>query len=232
MINTSYTFLHNNRYNNIYFQNKCQKQKGWNEVYATHTVPWDSTQWRKMSADCVDGFLTENDKYILDYGFGTGHLLEHLMSKGNKVFGAEKSSDMVQSFKHSHPKVTVIQTDHPNQIKNEKFDAITCMGVFHHINPKEYDSMLKSFSNMLKPKGKLVLGGWDKDDKNFNGKPFVISPYSESPVYTINHPDHSIEYLLKQNNLRIVNSKTIGFNDNAYSQDRLFKCYYIEKIEN
>jgi len=235
MINTLYPWFQPNKYKNVSFGNKDKQSinphKNWNEVYqlGLNKIPWDSQEWRKMSAECVDNFLAESSLDILEYGFGTGHLINHLRSKGNNITGVEKSSDMVELFKNLNPEIEVMRVDHPDEIGNKLFDAITCMGVFHHINPLEYDSFLNSFSKMLKPNGKIVLGGWDKSDKNFNFRPFLVSPYTGDKTYPINHIDNNIEDSIKRNNFNIIESGIIKFVAPEHNQDRLFRYYFLKK---
>lgn len=79
---------------------------------------------------------------VLDYGCGTGCLVQRILPHAKKYCGIDHSNEMLEiawtKFRSESDKITFIQG---NCLKlpftNEKFDAIVCSGVFHHVSDAE-----------------------------------------------------------------------------------------------
>ncbi len=98
----------------------------------------------------------------MDVGTGTGILITFLHkavgSKGH-ITAIDYAQNMVNicKTKYAHlPNVSIMVADAEKlQFPDESFDAVTCFGLFPHLDNKE--AALNQFHRVLKHKGKLVI---------------------------------------------------------------------------
>jgi ubiquinone/menaquinone biosynthesis C-methylase UbiE len=99
---------------------------------------------------------------VLDVGTGTGILIpflhEAVGSKGH-ITAIDYAQNMVDICKTKYanlPNVSVIVANSENlQFPDNSFDAITCFGLFPHLDNKK--ATLNQFHRVLKSKGKLII---------------------------------------------------------------------------
>ena len=98
---------------------------------------------------------------VLDVGCGNGALSYKLQEKWFSVTGLDSSEDLLQIARHNYPEVNFVKADVVNFSLDETFDAVFSNAVFHWIDAKDQDCLLKSIFKVLKPKGQLVfeMGG-------------------------------------------------------------------------
>lgn len=104
----------------------------------------------------------QNCANILDIGFGTGILTTQLYNVGCSITGIDFSSNMIDIAKKKMPNATLIKWDFskglPDVIKNSHFDYIISTYSIHHLTHKEKISFIESLANLLKVKGKILIG--------------------------------------------------------------------------
>ena len=100
-------------------------------------------------------------KEILEVGIGIGIFTEKLLTHG-KVFGVDIVPEFVEAARRRHgtrPDLEYLVADMgagvPDSLRGRAFDTIVCMNVLEHIEDDR--RTLKSFMDMLRPGGKLVL---------------------------------------------------------------------------
>ena len=134
-----------------------------NEVAETWDKRHCSPQLASFLGKLVSQFGLKSGQNVLDVGTGTGVLIPHLIQAigpSGSVTAIDYAEKMVRicRSKYSHIKNVTIQLQNVEEldIPTESFDAITCFGLFPHLENKP-----KALSNMylvLKPGGKLIIG--------------------------------------------------------------------------
>ena len=110
----------------------------------------------------VPSFGLKAGQNILDAGTGTGILIPFLHkalgSKGH-ITAIDYAQNMVDICKNRYahlPNLTVIVANAENlKFPNRTFDAVTCFGLFPHLENKK--DALQQFHRVLKPNGKLII---------------------------------------------------------------------------
>jgi demethylmenaquinone methyltransferase/2-methoxy-6-polyprenyl-1,4-benzoquinol methylase len=148
----------------------------WDEKYCT---PELITFLKRL----VSNFGLKPGQKILDVGTGTGVLIP-LLSKAVGIAGSITAIDYAENMvkvcrsKYSHIRNVAIKLQDVEDlyIPSESFDAITCFGLFPHLEDK-----VKALNNMyraLKPGGKLIiahsLSSKELGDHHNNASPAVM----------------------------------------------------------
>lgn len=110
----------------------------------------------------VQSFGILAEEHVLDVGTGTGILIPFLLeivgSKGHiKAVDYAKSMVDICKNKYSHlPNVSIQVANVENlPFPDALFDAVTCFGLFPHLDNKKV--ALQQFYRVLKSKGKLII---------------------------------------------------------------------------
>lgn len=137
-------------------------EKEYHQTYLTHIEPEALNpqlyyeKMKKATRLWAGKFAMElkGDETVLDLGCSTGHFLDMIKDKAEKVYGHDLSVREVEFCRN------VLNLDVSDMPLNERFEArsfdyITMIFVLEHIaTPLEFLKMLKTF---LKPGGKLVI---------------------------------------------------------------------------
>lgn len=138
------------------------RQEFFNQAAPTWDSHFGTEQLTVFLSQLVPKFdLKEGDK-ILDLGTGTGVLIPHLLksvgSSGHvtAVDFAEKMVELCKAKTANCPNVTVLVGDAENlHFPAEAFDALTCFGLFPHLENKK--KALQQMNRVLKKGGKLII---------------------------------------------------------------------------
>jgi len=129
--------------------------KDWNERFYT---PELATFLGRL----VSNFGLEPGQDILDVGTGTGILIPFLLQvirPSGSITAVDYAEKMVQicRSKYSHLKNVAIELQDVEDLNlpSESFDAITCFGLFPHLENKE--KALHQMNRVLKQGGRLII---------------------------------------------------------------------------
>uniref|UniRef100_A0A6C0HJ24 Methyltransferase type 11 domain-containing protein n=1 Tax=viral metagenome TaxID=1070528 RepID=A0A6C0HJ24_9ZZZZ len=148
-----------------------------------------------------------HNSVFLDVGSGTGHLVNVLQHKGYRVYGIDKSSDMIEKSEKTFPDNETIVGDvlNPMAFEHNTFSHILCMGnTIYELSDKE--TFFKNCYYWLVPNGYLILHLIDKDKFN------PIIPVAKNTMF------RNPQTYMKN---RITNSD-IDFSNFSYSADYIF----------
>ncbi len=112
----------------------------------------------------------KKDMHILDFGSGTGLLLEKIAPHIGSVTAVDISKSMNQVLKEKQHKIPCLlqikELDLTTTALDEKFDNIISSMTIHHI--KDIDKLFKIFYNLLKDSGTIALADLDTEDGTFH----------------------------------------------------------------
>jgi len=112
---------------------------------------------------------------VLDVEAGGGDLAEAIRLQGNTVYTLDGSYQAIKHMNDNYPHVKTVEA-YTGEIESifepETFDTIICSSILHEVysynsreeKMDEIESTLKSFHNLLKPGGKLLIRDGVKPD--------------------------------------------------------------------
>lgn len=108
--------------------------------------------------------------HIMDFGSGTGLLLERVAPFVKKITAVDVSESMCnqlgEKIKDLACEVEILQMDLTKTKLNKKFDAIVSSMTMHHI--KDIQAMFNDFYNMLNDNGTIAISDLDIEDGTFH----------------------------------------------------------------
>jgi ubiquinone/menaquinone biosynthesis C-methylase UbiE len=136
------------------------------EFFNTAAVTWDqhfqTKELTNFLSQLVPTFNLKCGQRVLDMGTGTGILIPHLLkavSPTGHVTAVDYAEKMVEICKAKYasvPNVNVaVQRVENLDFPSESFEAVTCFGLFPHLENKK--EALSQMSRVLKPGGRLII---------------------------------------------------------------------------
>jgi ubiquinone/menaquinone biosynthesis C-methylase UbiE len=138
------------------------RQEFFNDAAVTWDQRFQNKELTNFLSRLVPTFNLKPGQKILDVGTGTGILISFLLKAVGPtghvtaVDYAEKMVEVCKS-KYAHlPNVNVaVKQVEKLDFPSDSFDAVTCFGLFPHLENKE--SALIQLNRVLKPGGKLII---------------------------------------------------------------------------
>ena len=134
---------------------------GTGEAMAEMTNRWNAREYDAKHAfvyekakGLVDLLAPKSDERILDLGCGTGVLTSEIAMSGAKVFGIDRSPEMVAQARSKFPALRFEVVDATEMKFNEEFDAVFSNAVLHWI--PEAEQVVRGIARVLKPGGRFV----------------------------------------------------------------------------
>lgn len=142
--------------------------------------------------------MINNSLSALDLGCGTGIVSENIFQYVNELTCLDISSMMILEAKKKLPNATYILGDIKTININKKFDVIFSRGILlSHYGPIEGIDIIKKISQLLKPKGLLLIDGLNSkfpnlpENKTWYGIEDFLSLFNNSSLKL--NKIHSIE---------------------------------------
>lgn len=108
----------------------------------------------------VDYIEKKKDIVVLDAGCGDG-FVESLLGNKNKIYGVDYSERAIKFAKlfneESKSKIFSCQSISNLNFTSAYFDLIFNLAVFEHINPDNWNNVLKELNRVLKDSGELIM---------------------------------------------------------------------------
>jgi ubiquinone/menaquinone biosynthesis C-methylase UbiE len=136
------------------------------EFFNAAAVTWDkrfqSKELINFLSQLVPTLNLKRSQKVLDVGTGTGILIPFLLkaigSTGH-VTAIDYAEKMIKicSSKYGHLSNVHLEVQNIEQLDfpSESFDAVTCFGLFPHLENKQ--EALRQINHVLKPRGKLII---------------------------------------------------------------------------
>ena len=143
------------------------------DKFAFKANDYDALVRRRESAKAIANKIRANvaiDKnmHLLDFGSGTGLLLEELASEVSKFTAVDISPSMTKVLKQkSIPcELDIKELDLTKETLDIKVDGIISSMTMHHI--KDIRAIFKKFYSMLKSGGFIAIADLDTEDGSFH----------------------------------------------------------------
>lgn len=145
------------------------------DFFAHKAGNYESRQNRIDNIDSIAGTILATVKldrsmHLVDFGAGTGLLLERIAPHVRKITAIDVSPSMAKQLAEKKERLPCELEQ--LELDLEKTDApVTCDGVIssmtlHHIG--DVEALLRKFHRMVKPGGFIALSDLDKEDGNFH----------------------------------------------------------------
>ena len=143
------------------------------DKFALKAKEYDALQRRVDTAQTIAAKIKQDinlnkDMHLIDFGSGTGLLLEALAKDVKKITAIDISPSMIEvlSKKKLPCQIDIQKLDLTKNNLDIKADGIVSSMTMHHI--KDVKALLKKFYNMLKDKGFIAIADLDTEDGTFH----------------------------------------------------------------
>ena len=143
------------------------------DKFAHKAKEYEAKQRRLDTAKTIADKIKENikltkDTHIIDFGSGTGLLLEALSEDVGKVTAIDISPSMTSVLREKEltSQLDIKEIDLTKQDLNIKVDGIVTSMTMHHV--KDIKAMLLKFNKMLKAGGFIAIADLESEDGTFH----------------------------------------------------------------
>jgi SAM-dependent methyltransferase len=177
---------------------------------------------------------------FLDVGSGTGHLVNVLQYKGYRVYGIDKSPNMVELCEKIFPNNEIVCNDvlDPMAFEHNTFSHILCTG-FTIYELADKAAFFKNCYYWLVPNGYLILHLADrnkfdpivpvaKDTMINNPQKYMKNRITKSDI-DFPHFSYSADYVFPENNTKVVVNEK--FYDKTGHVRQNEKTMYMESVD-
>lgn len=118
----------------------------------------------------LDKTKLEPSMHLLDFGSGTGLLLERIAHHVRKITAVDISPSMNKQLAEKQGKLAceleVRELDLETQTMADRFDGIISSMTMHHV--RDIGAMFRRFHELVKPSGFIAISDLDKEDGSFH----------------------------------------------------------------
>ncbi|HTN33046.1 MAG TPA: methyltransferase domain-containing protein [Marinobacter sp.] len=123
-----------------------------------------------IASAILDKVTLEPSMHLLDFGSGTGLLLERIAQHVGKITAVDISPSMNQQLKDKLEKlpceVEIRELNLEKQTLADRFDGIISSMTMHHV--QDVDAMFRRFHELVKPGGFIAIADLEKEDGSFH----------------------------------------------------------------
>ncbi|RLA75553.1 MAG: class I SAM-dependent methyltransferase [Epsilonproteobacteria bacterium] len=157
-----------------------------------------------------------NSMEIMDFGSGTGLLLEQIAPFVKKITAVDMSPSMNEQLKNKKDMIgcelDILQIDLSKEKPKQKFDAIISSMTIHHI--KDTKKLLNDFYDMLNKNGAIALADLETEDGSFHTE--------DTGVFHFGFDKKEIQKLTKQVGFKNVAIQTVSVAKKPYGDYAIF----------
>lgn len=136
---------------------------------------YEQAKYRVTNVDNIANCMLESVEFlpsmdIMDFGSGTGLLLEKIAPSVRKISAVDISSSMNQQLEEKRDSLAceleIIEMDLSTEPLDRKFDGIISSMTMHHV--QDIEAMLRRFNSMLNDGGFIAIADLDAEDGSFH----------------------------------------------------------------
>lgn len=155
-------------------------KKSYNKIASKYYTQRDLNKFNGELDKFIE--LLPQDAHVLDAGCGAGiPTAKYLVNKGLKVTGIDISDTMLRMARKNVPEAIFLNRDlNELDFKKKSFDGIISVYTLFHIPKEQHKKILKSFFEILKPGGILLINTGVSELEgvsSFFGEPMFWSNY-------------------------------------------------------
>lgn len=129
------------------------------DFYKTYFNLEKDNWWFRVRRNVIQGLLKKyainTDDKVLDYGCGSGFLVEQLQNQGHDAYGVDTSKEAIDFGVTKGIRNLFQQNGIKVNFPDNYFDVILAMDVIEHIEDDR--SAIEEFERLLKPEGHLII---------------------------------------------------------------------------
>ena len=147
------------------------------DYFAHKAADFDKNKSRTDNVQHIADTLTatialNREMHLMDFGSGTGLLLERIAPQVGKITAVDVSESMNAQLLAKQERIAceleLRAIDLVSETLDERFDGIISSMTMHHI--QDIPEMFGKFHSLLKPGGFLALADLDLEDGSFHGE--------------------------------------------------------------
>ncbi len=196
------------------------------DKFAHKAKEYEALQRRLDTAKAIADKIKANnplrkDTHIIDFGSGTGLLLEALSNDIGKVTAIDISPSMTSILREKELpcKVDIKELDLTQESLNIQVDGIVTSMTMHHI--KDVEAMLAKFNKMLKPSGFLAIADLETEDGTFH--------LSDTGVEHLGFDKQEFKNITEQNGFKNCKIETVSKISKPHKDFNIFLLTAIKK---
>ncbi|MEJ2125495.1 MAG: class I SAM-dependent methyltransferase, partial [Alphaproteobacteria bacterium] len=145
------------------------------DYYAKKAGEWDSSRSRtdnldNISASIVKTVNLNETMHLMDFGSGTGLLLERIAPYVSKITASDVSPAMNTRLQEKRGQIAceldIVEIDLEKADIDTQFDGVISSMTMHHI--ADIEAMFRKFHSMLKDGGFIAIADLDLEDGSFH----------------------------------------------------------------
>lgn len=145
------------------------------DYFLNRAENYDGDKLRVKNVSTIANSMKQNVQFnksmhIMDFGSGTGLLLEEIAPLVNKITAVDISASMNAQLLNKKERLDcnleILDIDLTKKKLDKKFDGIISSMTIHHI--EDVKKLFQEFYSMLNPGGFIAIADLDKEDGSFH----------------------------------------------------------------